>query len=91
LSGKDAPFLLARVNTRDTIYLACEQGLCAAQPVHAIPESDDPSQGMPVTKIFPLKDEHRLAEVFSIPLRNGNDIDRSDLEKLFVVTATRQG
>ena len=89
LSGKDAPFLLARVNTRDTIYLACEQGLCAAQPVHAIPESDDPSLGTPVTKIFPLKDEHRLAEVFSIPLRN--DKDSSGLEKWFVVTATRQG
>ncbi|OGO34384.1 MAG: DNA gyrase subunit A [Chloroflexi bacterium RBG_16_54_18] len=91
LSGKDAPFHLARVNTRDTIYLACEQGLCAAQPVHAIPESDDPSQGTLVTKIFPLKDEHRLVEVFSIPPRNGIDIDRSSLEKLFVVTATRQG
>ncbi len=91
LSGKDAPYLLARVNTRDTIYLACEQGLCAAQPVHAIPESDDPSLGTPVTKIFPLKDEHRLAEVFSIPLRNGNDKDSSGLEKWFVITATRQG
>ena len=91
LSGKDAPFLLARVNTRDTIYLACEQGLCAAQPVHAIPESDDPSLGTPVTKIFPLKDEHRLAEVFSIPLRNGNDKSSSSPEKWFIVTATRQG
>jgi DNA gyrase subunit A len=73
------------------MYLACEEGLCAAQPVHAIPEADEPSQGTPVTKIFPLKNEHRLVEVFSVPLRNGNDRDLSNLEKRFVVTATRQG
>ncbi len=45
ISGKEAPGWLVKVSSRDTFYLVNEQGEAAAIPVHALPETDDPSQG----------------------------------------------
>jgi len=84
-SGSDAPAWLLQVNTRDTLYLVCEQGETAAVPVLAIPETDDPTQGLPYAKVSALRDEHKLAALFTLPPKG----ERA--EDWFVLTATRQG
>ncbi|MEI7845321.1 MAG: DNA topoisomerase (ATP-hydrolyzing) [Chloroflexota bacterium] len=39
LSGSDAPDLLVRANSTDTLYLVSDRGLAAAMAVHTLPES----------------------------------------------------
>ena len=84
-SGSDAPAWLLRVNTRDTLYLACEQGETAAVPVLAIPETDNSNDGLPYAKASALTDQHRLAALFTLPPKG----ERA--EDWYVLTATRQG
>jgi DNA gyrase subunit A len=91
LSGKEAPAWLVKVNTRDTLYLVSEKGEAAAQPVHAIPEIDNPLLGAPVSKVTPLQEGQRLAVVFSLPPRSGNGDSKKPPEDRFVLTVTRQG
>jgi DNA gyrase subunit A len=91
LSGKEAPAWLARVNSRDTLYLVCEQGEAAALPVHAIPETDNPQEGAPVVKISPLRDHNRLAAVISIPARSGRAAEATPGAEGYVTSVTRQG
>ncbi len=91
LSGKEAPAWLARVNSRDTLYLVCEQGEAAALPVHAIPETDDPLQGVPVVKVSPLREDNRLAAIFSLPARSGKAAEPGAAADGYVVSITRQG
>ena len=55
-SGNEAPRWLLRANTRDTLYLVCEQGEAAAIPVHALPESESPADGTPLEKVSPLRE-----------------------------------
>ncbi len=84
-SGNDAPNWLLRVNTRDTLYLVCEQGETAAVPVLAIPEADRPSEGVIYSKVSALKDENKLAVLFTLPPKG----ERAD--DWYVITATRKG
>jgi DNA gyrase subunit A len=84
-SGSDAPGWLLRVNTRDTLYLACEQGETAAVPVLAIPETDNPDAGLPYAKASALTDKHKLAALFTLPPKG----ERA--EDWFVLAVTRQG
>jgi DNA gyrase subunit A len=84
-SGSDAPAWLLRVNTRDTLYLACEQGETAAVPILAIPETDNPNDGLPYAKASALTDQHRLAALFTLPPKG----ERA--EDWYVLTVTRQG
>jgi DNA gyrase subunit A len=91
LSGKEAPAWLARINTRDTLYLVCEGGEAAALPAHSIPENDDPLEGTPLVKATPLGEDDRLAAVFTLPPRGGREVTLPDFEKWNVFTVTRQG
>ncbi len=91
LSGKEAPTWLVKTNTRDTLYLVCEDGDAAAIPVHAIPETDNPLEGTPLSKVSPLKDEHKLAAVFTLPTRTGRGDDANGYEGWYVLTTTMQG
>ncbi len=84
-SGNDAPAWLLRVNTRDTLYLACEQGDTAAVPVLAIPETDNPEAGLPYAKASALTDQHKLAALFTLPPKG----ERA--EDWYVLSVTRQG
>ena len=74
------------VNTRDTLYLVCEQGEAAAIPVHAVPEAENPPDGVPLEKISALQREDRLAGLCLAAAPR-----ESVLENWFVFTATRQG
>ena len=91
LSGKEAPAWVIKTNTRDTLYLICENGEAAAIPVHAIPEAENPLDGVPLSKVTPLKEDHRLATVFTLPTRTGRADDWSSFEDWFVLTASLQG
>ena len=84
-SGSEAPGWLLKSNNRDTLYLISTTGEAAAIPVHSLPEGQKPSDGMPVHKISPLTERHKLAAVLTLPPKN-------DLaEGWYVVTATRGG
>ncbi len=84
-SGSDAPGWLLKVNTRDTLYLVAENGEAAAIPVHSLPEVEKPSDGLPLPKVSPLKEKHKLAAVLALPPKN------KLAENWYVVTATRGG
>ena len=84
-SGSDAPAWSLRVNTRDTLYLASQSGDTAAVPVLAVPETDEPSGGIPYARLSALTDTDKLAAVFSLPPKGERAQD------WYVLTATRQG
>ena len=84
-SGSDAPKMLVKVNTRDTLYLVTERGFAATLPVHAIPEADKPSGGVDFVKITPLKSSDKLATMFSLPGKAAIE------EGYFLVSVTHGG
>ncbi|MEK6223057.1 MAG: DNA gyrase subunit A [Chloroflexota bacterium] len=67
LSGKAAPKLVLKANTRDIIYLVATDGTTAAMAVHALPEAPNLDGGTPVSKVCALSDKHELGAIFSIP------------------------
>jgi len=85
LSGSDAPGWLVQANTRDTLYLVGEKGEAAAIPLHALPEAVKPSEGLPYWKVSSLREEARMASLFTLPAKG----ERA--ENWFVLTVTRQG
>jgi len=85
-SGRDAPRWLARASTSDTLYLAAENGRCAAVALHVIPEAEKLSDGAPYHKVSPLEEDDALAAMFALPAR------KSEFpEETCVVTMTRFG
>ena len=85
-SGRDAPRWLARTSTSDTLYLAAENGRCAAVALHVIPEAEKLSDGAPYHKVSPLEEDDALAAMFALPAR------KSEFpEETCVVTMTRFG
>ncbi|GAB4502288.1 MAG: DNA gyrase subunit A [Anaerolineales bacterium] len=85
-SGSDAPQLLARANTTDTLYLASARGLAAAVAVHTLPETEKLADGTPFNKLCALKADERPAALFVLPAK------RSKLpEETCVLTVTRGG
>ena len=84
-SGGEAPRWLLRVNTRDTLYLIAENGEAAAVPVHSLPEGENASDGLPITKVSPLTSRHKLAAIMSLPPKN------QLAEDWYALTATRGG
>lgn len=85
LSGNEAAAWLVKVNSRDTLYLAAENGEAAAISVHALPEAEGPSGGVHFASISPFQASHRLAAVFTLPPKTERQ------EGWYVLTATRQG
>ena len=81
-SGWDVPNWLVRVNTRDTLFLAAENGESAAIPAHTIPEAEKPSQGTHISKLTPFSDQVRLGAVFGLPPKEDRD------ESWYVITIT---
>ena len=84
-SGSEAPFWLLKVNTRDTLYLVCEQGEAAAISMHTVPEAEKPSEGVAIHKISALTSDAKLAALFTLPAKG----ERA--EDWYVLTVTRQG
>ncbi|MGW8249736.1 MAG: DNA gyrase C-terminal beta-propeller domain-containing protein, partial [Anaerolineales bacterium] len=84
-SGSDVPALLLKTNTRDTLYLVCEDGSAAALPVHNVPEAEKPSLGVYFANISALQESDKLAAIFTLPSKQ----ERSD--GWYLLSATRQG
>ncbi|MGW8251460.1 MAG: DNA gyrase subunit A, partial [Anaerolineales bacterium] len=84
-SGSDVPLMLLKSNTRDTLYLVCEDGDTAALPVQNVPEADKPSMGTHFSRISALRESDLLAAIFTLPSKQ----ERADDWYLF--SATRQG
>jgi len=83
---REAPRLLLRVNTTDTLYLADETGSAAAVAVHALPEVEKFSEGTLWHKACALKPEQKPITAFALPAK------RSTLpEDTGVITITRGG
>ncbi len=85
-SGRDAPRWLVKASTSDTLYLAAENGKCAAVALHVIPEAEKLSDGAPYYKVSPLDEDDALAAMFALPAR------KSEFpEETCVITMTRFG
>jgi DNA gyrase subunit A len=84
-SGSDAPRLMVRSNTVDTLYIVAENGEAASLAVHALPEAEKPGDGLPIYKLSALSENDRLACLLSLPGRGER------LQDWFVLSATRQG
>jgi DNA gyrase subunit A len=85
LSGSDAPRLLVRANSTDTLYLASAKGLAAAVAIHTLPEAEKLSDGTPFNKVAPLKEADRPVVAFALPKRSTLP------EETCVLTVTRGG
>lgn len=85
LSGREAPAMLLRANTKDTLFLVTEKGEAAAIPLHILPQAEKPSEGVMFNKISALSKAERLATLFALPAKT----ERA--EGWFVLTVTRQG
>lgn len=85
LSGSDAPKLLVRANSTDTLYLVSGRGLAAAVAIHTLPEAEKLSDGTVFNKITPLKESDRPLAAFSLPKRSTMP------EETCVLTVTRGG
>jgi DNA gyrase subunit A len=85
LSGSDAPKLLVRANSTDTLYLVSQRGLAAAVAIHTLPETEKLSDGNPFNKIAPLKEADWPVCAFALPKRSTLPSDAC------VLTVTRGG
>jgi DNA gyrase subunit A len=71
-SGNEAPHLLVRASSTDTLYLVAENGKAAAIALHTLPEigsNGHLSDGIPYFKASPLTEEDKLAALFSLPAK----------------------
>jgi DNA gyrase subunit A len=91
LSGKEAPAWIVKANSRDILYLVCENGEASAIPAHAIPETENPLEGVPLSRVAPLKEEHQFAQLFTLPIRSGRSEDSVSFKGWYVLTASLQG
>ena len=71
-SGNDAPRWLVKASTTDTLYLAAENGKCAAVALHIIPEAEKLSDGVPYYKASPLTEDDILSAMFALPARKSD-------------------
>ena len=85
LSGNDAPGWLLKSNARDTLYLVADDGKAAAVALQAVPETDNPRNGIPYARLSALQDTDRLAAAFTLPAR----AERPD--SWYIFSATQQG
>ena len=85
LSGSDAPHLLVRAKSTDTLYLVSERGTAAAVAIHTLPETEKLADGSPYYKISPLKEADKPVVAFALPKRS------SLPEDTCVLTVTRGG
>lgn len=65
--GVDAPKLVLRTTTHQTVYIVAENGEAAAISVHALPVAESPEKGSQISMITPLTEKHLLIDLFSIP------------------------
>lgn len=84
-SGNEAPGWLLKTNTRDTLYLVCQDGKAAALPVQTVPETEKPALGAHFARISALQESDQLAGLFTLPPK----AERA--EDWFILSCTKQG
>jgi len=82
--GLNAPKLVLRTTTHQTVYIVADNGQAAALSVHAIPIADDPDNGPLISAIAPFTSEHQLKSIFSVP-------PNLTEEDGFIISVSRQG
>lgn len=85
LSGNDAPILLIKAKSTDTLYLANSKGEAAAIAVHTLPATEKISDGVLFNKITPLKENFKPVCGFSLSKRSNYP------ENIGLLTITRSG
>lgn len=85
ISGYEAPKWLVNAKTTDTLYLVTKKGEAASIPVHAVPQADKPSEGVPYSRICPLNSQDKLGAILTLPPESALP------EEGYVVTVTQQG
>jgi DNA gyrase subunit A len=85
LSGSDAPRLLVKAKSTDTLYLVSEHGMAAAVAIHTLPEAEKLADGAPFNKVAPLKETEKPVVAFALPKRSTLP------EETCVLTVTRGG
>ncbi len=66
-SGKDAPILLTRVDTHQTLYLVAASSKCVALAVHTIPAVENISEGVLFNKFTSLDSSDTPVALFGAP------------------------
>jgi DNA gyrase subunit A len=82
--GREAPRMVLRTTTHQTVYLVADNGEAAALHVHALPVAEEPEKGAVVSTITPLTARHKLKILFSAPLE-------ADVEDGYLLSVSRQG
>lgn len=85
VSGRAAPRFLLRADTHQTLYLVDQDGKAAAIALHALPEVEKFSDGVPFHKVSPLDDASMLTGLFSVPLQRDKENER------YITAVTQQG
>ncbi len=82
--GIDAPKLVIRTTTHQTVYVVADDGEAAALDVHSLPIADEPEKGTLVSSISAFESNAKLKLMFSAPMNMRE-------EDGFITTVTRQG
>lgn len=85
VSGREAPRFLLRADTHQTLYLVDQDGKTAAIALHALPEVEKFSDGVPFHKVAPLDDSAMLVGAFSMPMQRDKESER------FIAAVTQNG
>jgi DNA gyrase subunit A len=82
--GIDAPKMVIRTTTHQTVYVVAENGEAAALDVHSLPIADDPERGIPVPSISAFDSDSKLKLLFSAPVNMGE-------EDGYIITVSKEG
>jgi len=82
--GVNAPALILRTTTHQTVYVVADNGESVALSVHAIPVADEPEKGPALSAVAPLSADRQPRFIFSIP-------PGSTEEDGFITSVSRQG
>jgi DNA gyrase subunit A len=82
--GVDAPKLVLRTTTHQTVFLVAENGESAALSVHALPIADEAQKGLPVAAISPFEAGVDIRALFSLP----DDLSEEDG---FIISVSQKG
>jgi DNA gyrase subunit A len=85
LGGADAPWILVRTNSHQTVYLVTASGKAAAIHSLSIPVQKNGEEGSRAHKIAPLTENDDLQAVFGLPMNRGEENGH------YVITVTRNG
>ena len=84
VSGRDAPALLVRTNTHQSLYVVGEDGRTASMYVDSLPEVEKFDEGSELDKVTSYRSEAKVAAVFTIP--RSRDEDEGDERYVMAVS-----